>query len=331
MAVFRIEKTRDFTVMSNHHLKNTSLSLKAKGLQSLMLSLPEMWDYSLKGLAKICKDGVDSIAATLNELERHGYLTRRRLRDTNGRLGDTEYTIHEQPVVSVESTEIENPEKPANPTLSPKRGKPVQVNPVLEKPVQALPILEKPKQEKPAQSITNQSSISRNINTHGFNIQSINLDAGAQAQATALKQAPTTNPTPIDRIDGMPTAYRELILDNVEYDNMVERFGEERMDEVVELMLETVLSQRKYIRIAGDEYPFEVVKSRLLKITADHLEYVFHCIDKNTTKIRNIKAYLLTALYNATVTMDTYYRAEVNHDFANGNLRKGVKANANEP
>ena len=91
MAIFRVEKTRDFTVMSNHHLKNKTLSLKAKGLQSLMLSLPDGWDYSLKGLAKICKDGVDSISAALVELERQGYLTRRRLRDANGRLGDTEY------------------------------------------------------------------------------------------------------------------------------------------------------------------------------------------------------------------------------------------------
>ena len=77
MAVFRVEKTKDFTVMSNHHLRNTELSLKAKGLLSLMLSLPEDWDYTTKGLAHICRDGVDSITTALKELERHGYLTRR--------------------------------------------------------------------------------------------------------------------------------------------------------------------------------------------------------------------------------------------------------------
>lgn len=80
MAVFRVEKTKDFTIMSNHHLRNTELSLKAKGLLSLMLSLPEDWDYTTKGLAHICKDGVDSITTALKELERHGYLTRQRLR-----------------------------------------------------------------------------------------------------------------------------------------------------------------------------------------------------------------------------------------------------------
>lgn len=98
MAVFRVEKTKDFTIMCNHHLRNTELSLKAKGLLSLMLSLPEDWDYTTKGLAHICKDGVDSITTALKELERYGYLTRQRLRYENGQLGDIEYTIHEKPV-----------------------------------------------------------------------------------------------------------------------------------------------------------------------------------------------------------------------------------------
>ena len=93
MAVFRVEKVKDYTIMSNHHLRNVDLSLKAKGLMSLMLSLPEDWDYTLKGLACICRDGVDSISRTIKELEDHGYLTRRRFRYPNGRLGDIEYTI----------------------------------------------------------------------------------------------------------------------------------------------------------------------------------------------------------------------------------------------
>ena len=92
MAVFRIEKTRDYTVMANHHLRNTALSLKAKGLLSLMLSLPEDWDYTMKGLARICKDGIDSISGGIRELEAHGYLVRARVRNENGQLGSIEYT-----------------------------------------------------------------------------------------------------------------------------------------------------------------------------------------------------------------------------------------------
>lgn len=127
MAVFRIEKTRDYTVMSNHHLRNTELSLKAKGLLSLMLSLPDGWDYTTKGLARICKDGVDSICAGVQELEKHGYVIRERIRLPNGQLGAIEYTILEQP-----RPPEPKPEKPRreNPVLdSPVLGKPEQGNP----------------------------------------------------------------------------------------------------------------------------------------------------------------------------------------------------------
>ena len=110
MAVFRIEKTRDYTVMSNHHLRNTELSLKAKGLLSLMLSLPENWDYTTKGLARICKDGVDSICAGVRELEEQGYVVRERVRNPTGQLGAIEYTILEQPrPPEREKPEQENP------------------------------------------------------------------------------------------------------------------------------------------------------------------------------------------------------------------------------
>lgn len=281
MAVFRVEKTKDFTIMSNHHLRNAELSLKAKGLLSLMLSLPEDWDYTTKGLAHICKDGVDSITTALKELERHGYLTRQRLRYDNGQLGDIEYTIHEKPVT---------PEKQE---FSPKR----------ENPRQAKPEQAEPEQEKPAQLNTNPQRTKKSKTDISRTYQSI------------YPAAPETESRPdwMDRID-LVNAYREIIKANVEYDIMTERYGAERMDEAVELMLEVVLSKRPYIRIAGDDFPREVVKSRFLKINSGHLEYVFDCIDKNTTKVGNIKAYLLAALYNAPATMDSYYRAEVNHD-----------------
>lgn len=94
---FRIERTRDYTVMSNHHLRNANLSLKAKGLLSMMLSLPEDWNYTTRGLAKICKEGVDAIGAALRELEAAGYIVRHKLRDSQGRISDTEYVIYEQP------------------------------------------------------------------------------------------------------------------------------------------------------------------------------------------------------------------------------------------
>ena len=97
MAVYRVERTRDYTVMSNCHLKDTSLSLKAKGLLSMMLSLPNEWNYNTRGLAAICKEGVDAIGSAIRELEGRGYIVRRQLRGADGRITDTEYTIYEQP------------------------------------------------------------------------------------------------------------------------------------------------------------------------------------------------------------------------------------------
>lgn len=294
MAVFRVEKTKDFTVMCNHHLRNVKLSLKAKGLLSLMLSLPEDWDYTTKGLACICKDGVDSIASALKELEQHGYLTRQRIRFENGRLGDIEYTIHEKPVSQETAGD------------SPKREKPKLENPRQVKSGQAKPGREKPGQENPAQLNTDSLNTERS-NTDGLNIHQSIYPAGPEASDSR------------DGLDGMDRAglvdaYRKIIKENIEYDFMVREYGRERLDETVELMLEVVLSKRPYIRIAGDDFPKEAVKSRFLKIKAGHLRYVFDCLDKNTVKVGNIKAYLLTALYNAPATMDSYYRAEVNHD-----------------
>ena len=146
--------------MANHHLRNRELSLKAKGLLSLMLSLPEDWDYTTKGLSCICKDGVDSICATIKELEKAGYVKRRRLRDAQGRLSDLEYTI------------LENPEPLPSPPESPQRENPVVVKPDVVEPDVDNPELGKPHTENPAQlsiqEVNKQESITDQSNTHSF-------------------------------------------------------------------------------------------------------------------------------------------------------------------
>ena len=234
---------------------------------------------------------MDSIGSTLKELEQNGYLTRQRIRFENGRLGDIEYTIHERPVSRAAEEGL--PERGNPEQIKPKQEKPERENPEQVKPIQA-----EPEQVKPAQLNTDPLNTDR-LNTH----QSI---YPAEPEAAG-------RPDRMDRIE-LTDAYREIIKENIEYDCMVSRYGKERLDETMELMLEVVLSKRPYIRIAGDDFPREVVKGRFLKINSGHLEYVFDCIDKNTTKVGNIKAYLLAALYNAPATMDSYYRAEVNHD-----------------
>ena len=119
-------------------------------------------------------------------------------------------------------------------------------------------------------------------------------------------------------------SYREIIRENIDYDILTqdEKLDRDRLDELVELMVDTVCSKRQTIRIAGDDYPAEVVKSRFLKLTASHIEYILDRMRENTTYVRNIKKYLLAALYNAPVTMDSYYTSLVSHDlYGSGDRR----------
>ena len=109
MAVFRVKKDKNYTVMSNHHFRDRKLSLKAMGLLSLMLSLPDTWDYTLKGLSTVCGDGLTSVRAGLVELEKHGYVKRERMRDVYGRLANTEYSIFESPQIQKVHADMKNP------------------------------------------------------------------------------------------------------------------------------------------------------------------------------------------------------------------------------
>ena len=293
MAVFRIDKTHDYTVMSNHHLRNTELSLKAKGLLSLMLSLPENWDYTTKGLAAICKDGIDSISSCIRELEKHGYIIRERMRNEKGQLTTIEYTILEQPK-----------------NTPPEREKPIRENPVLDIPAQAEPI-----QENTAQLNTNKSNI-KELNTDISNTYPIKSYQKEPEPAKAAQPPKEKS----DRIgyDEVET-YRQIIKENIDYDVLSVNLNRDAamLDEIVDLMTETVCTQKSNLVIAGDTYPAAIVKSKLLKLTSEHIEYVIDCMRENTSDIRNIKKYLLAALFNAPSTIDSYYTTKVHHDMAN--------------
>ena len=290
MAVFRIERTRDYTVMSNHHLRDKGLSLKSKGLLSMMLSLPEDWNYTTRGLAKICKEGVDAIGGALRELETAGYIVRHQLRDRQGRISDTEYVIYEQP-------QPKNPDTPQPDTASPDTEN---------------PDMEKPDTEKPAELNIEKSNTQKSI-THGSSTDSIPFREKTADKPPERKGRDAMSVTEIE-------SYRELILENIEYDYLKQRAGfyQDELDEIVELMVETVCAKRKTTRIAGADFPHEVVRSRFLKLDSSHIEFVMDCLHKNTTEVRNIKQYLLTVLFNAPSTMSNSYTAQVNHDMNAG-------------
>lgn len=287
MAVCRVEKNKNYTTMANFHLRDKNLSNKARGLLSTMLSLPESWDYTTRGLAAICKDGVDGITAQLQELEERGYLVRHRLRDDKGRMTDVEYVIYEEP----------HPRTPDT------------VSPYTEKPDMDIPDTALPYTEKPAQ-INKDKRITEESNTDLSSIDSIPFSENRPSVLTALetKRKETTSRA--------MEIYREIIRENIDYDILCEDmpYDCERLNELVEIITETVCSTKSHIRISGNEYPTEAVRSRLLKLNAEHIRFVFMCLKENTTKIRSIRQYLLAALWNAPTTMDNYYSSRVNHD-----------------
>ena len=302
MAVFRVERNKGYTVMSNHHLRNKELSLKAKGLLSQMLSLPEDWDYTLKGLSLINREKIDAIREAIKELERAGYIVRSRERDEKGRLRGADYVIFEQP----------QPPTPDLPTLE---------NPTLDNPTQEKPTLEKPTLENPTQlnkdiqrtDLPKKEKSNTDLSsTHSIPFHSLNpspLEDAAQLPERKRKEATDAY-----------SVYEEIIKDNIEYEHFIKHtdIDRERLDEIVSLILETVCTKRKTIRIAGDDYPAELVKAKFMKLNSSHIEFVFDCMKENTTKIRNIKQYLKAVLFNAPNTIDSYYTALVNHDMYGG-------------
>ena len=297
MAVFRVEKNKGYTVMSNHHLRNKELSLKAKGLLSQMLSLPEDWDYTLAGLSLINRESIDAIRTAVWELEKAGYITRRQGRDEKGKMTAIEYTIYEQP----QPPELDCP--------------------VLENPTADNPTTENPTSENPMQLNKDISSKEKSITDVSITdpIPILSRPSPLEDEAAQPPERKGTEAKSQSAIE----IYRQIIMDNIEYEHLcqhVKGIDRETLDEIVDLLVETVCSARKTIRIAGDDYPAELVKSKFMKLSSEHIRFVLDCMQENTTKIRNIKQYLKAALFNAPSTIGNYYTSLVAHDMASGAL-----------
>ena len=310
MAVFRVERNTGYTVMSNHHLRNKELSLKAKGLLSQMLSLPEDWDYTLSGLSYINRESIDAIRTAVWELEKAGYITRRQGRDEKGKMTAIEYTIYEQP----QPPELDCPvlEKPTadNPILE----NPTTDNPTSENPTQLNKDIQRTDLPKKEKIITDEQS------THSIPILSPNPSPCREAATPPERKRKET--TDAYRV------YEEIIKDNIDYDILKQdmKFDSDRLDEIVDLMLETVCTARKRVRIAGDDYPAELVKSKFMKLNSEHIRFVLDCMQENTTKIRNIKQYMKAALFNAPSTIGSYYTSLVSHDMYGGRTIQSARS-----
>lgn len=293
MAVFRVEKNKGYTVMSNHHLRNKELSLKAKGLLSQMLSLPEDWDYTLAGLSLINREKIDAIREAVRELENAGYIQRSRERDEKGRLRGTTYVIYEQP-------------------------------PMLDLPTLEKPTLENPTQlnkDIPKTNLPNKEKLNKDISsTHSIPFHSLNpspLEDAAQPPERKRTEATDAY-----------SVYEEIIKDNIEYDYLIQdrHLDRDRIEEILALILETVCTKRRTIRIAGDDYPAELVKAKFMKLNGEHIRFVLDCMQENTTKIRNIKQYMKAALFNAPSTIGSYYTSLVSHDMYGGRTIQSARS-----
>lgn len=263
----RIEN--DFTTVHNAFLRDQSLGIRERGLLITMLSLPDDWDFSIRGLAMILPDGEHKIGNAIRELEKHGYIMRERVYEC-GKIIDWNYIVSDSKIhtetthllVDCGFVDVENQD--------------VNFVDVGNLDVKKLHMDFEP-QSNTKESNTNISNINQSINHAEW----------------------------IDMMD--------RIKSNISYDLIVTDDIRQTLDELVELIVECCMSINS-IRVGKQEMPAEVVKSRMLKLNSEHIVYVLGCMEKNHSKITNIRSYLITVLYNAVTTMDNYYRAEVNYD-----------------
>ena len=301
MAIVRVPKVNNYTIMSNHHLIDPELSFKAKGLMSYMLSRPDNWDFTIEGLAHQNKEGADAIARIIRELEERGYITRCRVRNQAGKFTDMEYKILECPLkkAAAERTETEDT---APASEEPVPEKPIPNDPHPENPVVDSPVMDSPLPESAGQIIT-ESPKTDEINTDLSNPDPSKTDLSIP---DALLKSPHL-PQNLKRL-------RSQVRFNIGYYELREQYGQETFDSIVSLILEVLTSRCDTFTLSGRKIPAELVKERFRALTSHHIEYVFDCMKKSGSEIRNIKQYLLTSLFNAPATLESYYRAKVSRD-----------------
>ena len=293
MAVFRVEKTRDYTVMSNHHLKNKNLSLKAKGLLSQMLSLSDEWDYSLKGLASINKESVDAVRTAVLELEEAGYVVREQTRAAQGTFSQTAYTIYEQPQLDLPISE-----------------NPITDNPTTDKPISDNPIQLNTNQENKKEFNTDDIKDSSNLisSLFPFSYECENVENSDEMRKDEKRNIKHNN----------YDYWKYQIQPNLDFESLKISYPYDLkfIDEIIEIMVETVMSNGDTIQIASNKYPHSVVKERFLNVDYGHVQYIIDCFKENAKlkEIKNIKQYLKAVIFNAPATIDSYYTAMVQHD-----------------
>lgn len=337
-TVFRVEKNKNYTTISNHHLQDRNLSLKAKGLLTLILSLPPDWDMTLKGLVSLSGDGVDSVRSGIQELEKAGYLRRSRSRNNLGQLLCTEYTIYEHAVTENVASETEIDDNlniiyseeshigKSNVDKNSHIGKSdVDKNSQIGKSDVDKNTTEKIENSQIGFSNIGKPYIGKSNTIKYLNNKDTNNINNYPYQSTyssKLYREPKENS--IDEMEEAQTlyeerkAYEEIIKQNIAYDLLSEQKETSRdfLDLCVQVMVDAVTSNKPYIKIKGQDIPKEAVKSVLLKLNDENISYVDMCLSESKTAIKNMQSYILTALYCSQHGGDTYINQLFKHDYA---------------
>lgn len=326
-TVFRVEKNKNYTTISNHHLQDRNLSLKAKGLLTLILSLPPDWDMTLKGLVSLSGDGVDSVRSGIQELEKAGYLRRSRSRNNLGQLLCTEYTIYEHAVTEnvASETEIDDNLNIIYSEESHVGKSNVDKNSHIGKSDVDKNTTAKIENSQIGFSNIGKPYIGKSNTIKYLNNKDTNNINNYPYQSTyssKLCREPKENS--IDEMEKAQTlyeerkAYEEIIKQNIAYDLLSEQKETSRdfLDLCVQVMVDAVTSNKPYIKIKGQDIPKEAVKSVLLKLDDENISYVDMCLSESKTAIKNMQSYILTALYCSQHGGDTYFNQLVKHDYA---------------
>ena len=297
MPICRIMKESNYTRVSNYYLRDNSLSFKAKGLLTLMLSLPEDWDYTISGLAQFTADGRVSIASTICELEERGYVRRSQTRGENGAFAQNEYWIYEMPQTSelpcAENEETVEYAAEMTETVAPDGIEPIAGNESTAE--NDLPVSH-PSQPVPLTEIPSTDTMP------------------TENQAQQIKELQKTEKQNLIRYDLMRTRAGQ----RVEYAVLREEYPKELLDELISLIVEMEVCEGESMLIAGTLYPTELVKARMQMLNAECVRYVLDCLREVKPKIRNMKKYLMTALFNAPATIENFTEARVQREvFAN--------------
>lgn len=337
-TVFRVEKNKNYTTISNHHLQDRNLSLKAKGLLTLILSLPPDWDMTLKGLVSLSGDGVDSVRSGIQELEKAGYLRRSRSRNNLGQLLCTEYTIYEHAVTENVASETEIDDNlniiyseeshigKSNVDKNSHIGKSdVDENSQIGKSDVDKNTTENLDDSQIGFSNVGKSNIGKS-NTIKYlnNKDTYNINNYPYQSTYSSKLCKEPKENSIDEMEEAQSlyeerkAYEEIIKQNIAYDLLTEqkKISRDFLDLCIQVMVDAVTTNKPYIKIKGQDIPKEAVKSVLLKLNEENISYVDMCLSESKTAIKNMQSYILTALYCSKHGGDTYFNQLVKHDYA---------------